>query len=144
MWNNAATGCAIFSGGIGIAKNLYIGASGGLTVSAPTVSTSPTTGCGVFAGGMGVGGNITSFGDVNTSGNATVSGTLTSAIIISTISGQLNISNTTDATSTSTGAMVVSGGVGIPKIYMWGVKSIARIQPMRHQHPQGQSLHQEV
>jgi hypothetical protein len=49
----------------------------------------------------------------NRFGNTTIDGTLTTAAI--NMSGALSITNTTDTTSTATGALLVSGGVGIAK-----------------------------
>jgi hypothetical protein len=49
----------------------------------------------------------------NRFGNATIDGTLTTAAI--NTSGALSITNTTDTTSSATGALLVSGGVGIAK-----------------------------
>lgn len=116
---NTTSGCAVYSGGLGIGKNVNIGLSGGLTVFAHTASTSPTTGCATFAGGVGVIGDINNGGNLNVSGNTTISGTLRVSAITSTgsttVDGQLVAAATTDATSTSTGALVTPGGMGIAK-----------------------------
>ncbi len=66
-----------------------------------------------------VGGNLTVSGDVDVDGHTelddiNVSGASTIANLVSTVSsGIVTISNTTDSTSTTTGALLVSGGVGI-------------------------------
>jgi hypothetical protein len=44
-----STGCAVFSGGVGIAKSLYVGGT--------IQSTSTATGCAIFSGGVGIAGN---------------------------------------------------------------------------------------
>ncbi len=79
--SSTSTGSIITSGGVGIAKNLYVG-----TGIYGTLQTAAQT-------------NITSVG------------TLTGL----TVSGVLTLTNTTDASSTSTGAVIISGGVGIAK-----------------------------
>ena len=66
-----------------------------------------------------VGGNLTVSGDVDVDGHTelddiNVSGASTIANLVSTVSsGIVTISNTTDSTSTTTGALLVSGGVGV-------------------------------
>ena len=125
---STTTGDLVISGGVGIAKSVYIG--GNLTVS------------GVFNGGAVEFGNIkiaqttdntidTSTGDLvldsatgvtiiddaaTVLGNLTVSGNSTLGNDTSdttTVGGTLTVNSTTNSTSKTTGAVVVSGGVGI-------------------------------
>ena len=125
---STTTGSLIVSGGVGIAKSVFIG--GNLTVS------------GTFNGGAVEFGNIkiaqTTANTIDTvSGNlvldsatgvtviddaATVFGNLTvaehttlgnSTADTTTVSGTLAVQSTTNSTSKTTGALTVSGGVGI-------------------------------
>ena len=124
---STTTGSLIVSGGVGIAKNVFIG--GNLTVS------------GTFNGGAVEFGNIkiaqttantidtvtgdlilSSIGDVKVSDDLDVSGTLdvdgnvtlgNATSDATTVSGTLAVNSTTNSTSKTTGAVVVSGGVGI-------------------------------
>jgi hypothetical protein len=50
---SSTTGAAVFSGGAGFAKNVYVGKL--LRVEDATDSTSSTTGCAVYTGGVGIG-----------------------------------------------------------------------------------------
>jgi multimeric flavodoxin WrbA len=105
---------------------------GNLTVSSTTDSSSTTTGCLVLGGGIGMGGNINSNGRGNFNLGLRV-GSSYSAVDVATGSsglylsgaqgatdhvvinnaGQMQVLKTTASTSTTTGALVVSGGVGV-------------------------------
>jgi hypothetical protein len=102
-----------------------------LNVSNTTDSTSISTGALIVSGGVGITKNLYVGGtaDFNNAimDKATIdSGTIDNTIIGSTIASSanfttLNVSNTTDSTSISTGALIVSGGAGITKnLYVGG------------------------
>ena len=84
-------------------------------------STSVTTGALVVSGGIGASGNIYSLGMFDNGNrvlslagtNISVTGTTVSVVNNPTFSGIVSVSNATTSTSTTTGALVVTGGVGI-------------------------------
>ncbi len=79
----------------------------------PTASTSTTTGAFVVAGGVGIGGNLNVGGTI-TGGSISYASTTTGTLTVSNGTGQSTvISSTEAATSTTTGAVKVLGGVGI-------------------------------
>jgi len=82
-----------------------ISASGDISTSSTTASTTTTTGALKSAGGLGV------------VGNANIGGTLTTPNFVGsgsvTTSGVLSTSNTTASTSTTTGSFITGGGAGI-------------------------------
>jgi len=132
---STSTGALTVVGGVGIAKQLHIGDT--------TNASSTSTGSLVVAGGMGIVGTIYSSGEIRTSDslrtggirllasspNSIIQSSLTqvtnsfspiniclynSAVPIHRITDlAMNIYPTTAATSTQTGALTVSGGVGI-------------------------------
>ena len=83
--SSTAGGALTISGGAAIAKKLFVGSD------------------------LSVSGNITGTLATAAQGNITSVGTLTGL----TSSGIVSITNTTDSTSSSTGALVLSGGIGI-------------------------------
>lgn len=91
-----------------------------------TNSVSTTTGAVVIKGGLGLGGNLSLGGRIYAGGSTGTVGqvltTTATGVVWSTpttnynggtITGTLRIANTTSSTSTTTGALVVDGGVGI-------------------------------
>ena len=108
------------------------------TINENVQSTSSSTGALVVAGGAGFGGNIFGGGQLSIASNATIGGTLgvsggtTLSSTLSvfgpsainnflTVSGISTFSNTTQSTSCTTGAVVISGGLGVAKdIYTCG------------------------
>jgi hypothetical protein len=105
---------ATFSSTLGVSGITTLGATNSMTVSAAGVvsiaSTLGVTGLGTFSGGL------TSTAGTTTLGITTIGAiTGTSATFSSTlgVSGILTINNATASTSTITGALVVSGGIGI-------------------------------
>jgi hypothetical protein len=87
--SSVSTGSLVLSGGIGIAKDLYVGGTAKIT------GETTLTGATVLNGSLTMGtNNITSVGSIS-------------------LSGSLITTNTTSSTSTSTGALQVAGGVGI-------------------------------
>jgi endosialidase-like protein len=119
---SSSTGALVISGGIGIAKDIYtsgnltitgavagvttIGASGIVTLSNSTASTTTGTGALVITGGVGIGGAITS------GSSLTISGALSGVTTLGA-SGIVTLSNSTASTTTGTGALVITGGLGI-------------------------------
>ena len=88
--------------------------SNGLQVNAieqitnTTDTISPSTGSFVTAGGIGIAKSLSVGASVAVGGNLSVSGT-------TSLSGDLSLTGTDDSTSTSTGAIITAGGVGIAK-----------------------------
>ena len=136
------------TGDFTVGSNLYVQSGFGSFAQGITANQINVSGIGT----IGIG----SFTDINVSGGATVSGTLVAnsfsgdgsaltglantAYIVSvatttgdlkvgaavTIGGAVNIDATTDSTSTSTGALIVDGGVGIAKnVYIGAGLSVA-------------------
>jgi hypothetical protein len=122
------TGAVVVSGGVGIAKNLYVG--GIVDITATTQSTSNSTGALIVDGGVGIvknayiGGNTvitdttestsSTTGSLRTSGGAGVAKSLF-------VGGIVDVANTTQSTDVTTGALVVEGGAGIAKnVYVGG------------------------
>jgi hypothetical protein len=127
-----STGALVVAGGVGIAQDLFVGGqitaneffnqsttitnsivrtTGNIFTSNTDESTSPTTGALRVSGGTGilgnlyVGSNIVAIGNgsfANITGNA---GTLQSLLV----------TNTTQATSVGSGAVIISGGLGVAK-----------------------------
>lgn len=119
----------------------------GLAVLASTVSTDTLTGCAVFAGGIGVAGAGNFGGTVRVGANALVTSTGDLGVARSATAGAIyfgnsntryiyfngneitlktpgdgtcNIPSTAAANSTSTGALVVAGGLGVAKASYFG------------------------
>ena len=124
--SSTSTGSLILTkGGIGIAGNEYIaqdlnvgrnctitGAlniAGSFSISNTDTSTSTSTGALILSkGGMGMAYNCNVGQDLIVTRNETVTGVLTNA-------GGVSITNTTNPTSTSTGALIIGGGVAMAK-----------------------------
>ena len=111
---NTTTGALVVTGGVGIGGAAYIG--GGLVVTGNIIGTvatnnqpNITTLSGVTSIGASNTTTITGILQTAAQTNITSVGTLTGL----TSSGIVSITNTTASTSTTTGALVVSGGVGI-------------------------------
>ena len=107
--SSTTTGSIIASGGVGIAKNLFVGGgaevtglttiTGVLDANDTTQSSSSSTGAATFAGGVGVAKNL------YVGGGAEVTG-------LTTITGVLDANDTTQSSSSTTGAATFAGGVG--------------------------------
>jgi hypothetical protein len=95
---NTVTGSLQVTGGIAASENLYLGTSRTSTLT--NINNALTT-----VGGAWIGGQLTVNGP-----DAWVNG---SPVVTATDSKQIAFTNTTDATSTQTGALTVAGGVGI-------------------------------
>ena len=124
------SGALVVKGGAGIGGDLYVGniySNGSLlvnssstfaggTISAATritdatASTGTTTGALTVVGGVGIGGALY-VGDIYSNGNLIVNSSSTFAG--GTISAAVHITDSTPTGSSSTGALIIDGGVGI-------------------------------
>jgi hypothetical protein len=125
---STTTGDLVISGGVGIAKSVFIG--GNLTVSgtfnggavdfgniqiAKTTNNTLDTSAGNLVldstGGLvDINDNVDISGTLDVDGNVTLGNATSDA---TTVSGTLAVNSTTNSTSKTTGALTVSGGVGI-------------------------------
>ena len=140
---SSTTGAVIISGGVGIAKSLFVGNNvtiGGTVtyedvtnVDSVGIITAQTgvivtagrgvqitagglnvaAGVGTFKGVLNADAEVTAAGGVDVAGGLKVGAASTLAAVSS--SGVVNLTNTTDSTSSTTGALIISGGVGIAK-----------------------------
>ena len=83
-----------------------------IDITSSTASTSTTTGALTVAGGVGVGGAMYVGGTIFSNGSAVLT-SLSGGFNGGTISGTIFVNNATASTSTTTGALRVTGGVGI-------------------------------
>jgi len=83
-----------------------------INVTSSTASTSTTTGALTVTGGVGVGGAMYVGGTIFSGGSAVLT-SLSGGFNGGTISGTIFVNNATASTSTTTGALRVTGGVGI-------------------------------
>lgn len=114
------TGAVHICGGIGVAKNVYIG--GNVSDTIDTSSTS--TGAVQIYGGIGVGSDVYIGGNMNVVGTSTIdtSSTISGALVIN---GGVGIGNdvyiggtsTMQCTLSNTGSIRINGGIGIGKNY---------------------------
>jgi len=127
---NSQVGCAKFSGGLGVNKEItvlgtlnvsgpalfgnstpvYIGPTGWLIVQNTTQSTSSTNGCAVFSGGVGVTGQVACTGTLNVNNQVEI-GNGTPWRVYS--DGRLLVQCTTASTTATTGCAKFAGGIGI-------------------------------
>ena len=108
--------------GNSIPKNgtfINLTANNQLLVTSTAQSTSTTTGAVQIIGGIGIGGNLVLGGQLIFSGAAQ-----TFTVNNLTAQGQVLFTTSTNSTSTNTGGLVVSGGVGIAKDLVLGGKLI--------------------
>lgn len=119
------TGALSVRGGVGIGGNLFVGgnlnltnASGGtltstnIIVSGSTNATSTNTGAFQVVGGGGIGRDLYVGGTIYQNGFAVSTG---SGGLVSPFAGIFTMTNTTNAVSSTTGALQVAGGLGIQK-----------------------------
>jgi hypothetical protein len=95
-----------------IGINLNTKGSGSVNVSTVVASTSTTTGSLVVGGGVGIAGNVFIGGTLSVSGNISFSNTTINSVTINT-TDQLVVTNTTPSLSTTTGSVIVYGGLGL-------------------------------
>ena len=110
---NVSTGALVVIGGAGVSGNLNAGGNvvigGNLSVTSGTDSSSYNTGSFTTAGGLGVQKNANFSQNIYVGGAGQISGTLN----LPSSSASHTISSTTTSLNSSSGALVVSGGVGI-------------------------------
>jgi uncharacterized protein Veg len=119
------TGALVISGGVGIAKNTYIGGnvnvSGTTSITNTTDSSSSITGSVILSGGVGIAKKLYIGSTLNVAGATLLSNTLG-------ISGVTSVTDTTQSTSTITGATVISGGLGVARaVNIGGTLNVAGI-----------------
>ena len=122
---SSTTGALVVSGGVGIAKSLFVGGniSCAGTITYDDVTHVDALGISTFREGINVttGGVTISGGGLDIVGLTTglsVSGVSTLAAVTATTitgSGVLTISDTTQSTSKDTGAIILNGGIGCEK-----------------------------
>lgn len=78
-------GSLTMRGGIGIAKNMFVG--GDVSLLSTTASNNVSNGALLVAGGVGISGNLNVLGDTTVIGNLTVNGQTTSVISTNTVIG---------------------------------------------------------
>ncbi len=105
---STTTGSVRVTGGVGVSENLWVGGYG--RISDGTASTSTSTGALVVTGGLGVGGRINATDFTGTIGaNTRSAGSFTTV----TANAQVTMTQNATSSSTTTGSLVVTGGVGI-------------------------------
>ena len=106
---STTTGALVINGGVGIGGDLYVGgqffAGGGLVLTTASFNNTPSDGSDIHI--VKLGGGILQFNDISTLQTVTSRGNTTNQII--------KITNTTESTSATIGAMVISGGLGVAK-----------------------------
>lgn len=129
------TGALQVAGGAGITSNLNVGGNlfvtqastlsgnvrvtGVTTITNSTESTSVITGALTVSGGVGVSSNVNIGNKLTVTGATYVSGALD-------VDNAVNLNLITDSTSTTSGALIVDGGVGIAKsLYVGANVSLA-------------------
>lgn len=113
---STSTGSVTIAGGMGLAKNFYMG---GLAVMINTTdSTSISSGTLTVSGGVGIAKKLFVGSDSTFEAALLVKGN-------TTMQGIVSITNTTVTTSSSTGSLVLSGGLGVTGgMYMNGVVNL--------------------
>ena len=135
---STTTGAEVNSGGLGLAGNAFIG--GTVTMTNTTNSTSSSTGSLVLSGGAGIAGTVFLGGTLSSIGASIYGIIYTNSIQIgqggnninfldsagstlaniNTSNGWLRSAQTTESTSTTTGALVSAGGLGVAKNAFFG------------------------
>jgi hypothetical protein len=103
---STTSGALIVTGGVGIGGDLWVGgyfyAGGALVLTTASFNNSPSDGTDIDV--VDIGGGVLTFNNISTLETVTSRGSTTTHII--------SFTNTTNSTSTQTGAIVVSGGIG--------------------------------
>lgn len=111
------TGALQVTGGVGIGAELYVlgdaRVAGIARMLNTTNSTSTSTGSLVVAGGVGIAKDVNIGQNLDVTQNTTVHGDMSIQQNLTALGGTILVTNPTSATSTSTGALVVTGGVAI-------------------------------
>ena len=103
------TGALVVAGGVGIGGGLYVNSS--THILSTKASTSSITGALVVSGGVGITGDVWITGEINASKLVIEYTTITTTLVVT--DDIIKTTNSTSATSTSTGALQVAGGAGI-------------------------------
>ena len=121
---STSTGALVVSGGVGIGKSLFVGGNiscaGTITyddvthIDALGISTF-REGINVTAGGLTISGGGLDLVGLTTGLSVTGPSTFAGAVTLQQDGGTLTVSDTTDSTTKSTGAVTVAGGIGIAK-----------------------------
>ena len=106
---SATTGALTVAGGLGVSGSIY--ASGGIVILDNTAATSTITGSIKTAGGIGVAGAV--HADSFHGDGSNLTGVVSNTWAGGTVTGASNFTNTTASTSTITGAVRISGGLGV-------------------------------
>lgn len=106
--NSLATNETVYT-----SSTIYFNPTNGLTIANTTQATTTTNGALVVSGGAGINGNLYVGGDIVATRIVVQLTTITTTLIQT--DDIISTYNTTNATSTSTGSLIVSGGVGIGK-----------------------------
>jgi hypothetical protein len=129
---STSTGAVIVSGGMGILKNINVG---GVSKFMDTVDSSSTsTGSLKIAGGLGVAKDLYAGANVRILGNADTFGATTGALVVTggiganalecassvQAMGIIRASSTLEASTTSTGGLLCTGGIGVAKSIVLG------------------------
>lgn len=120
----AATGNTVVGGTFDV--------TGAVNLNATTVSSSKTTGALIVDGGVGVAEDIYTGGQIVTEGALDVGGNFTAsaagAVVVGStlnVTGISNFNATTTATSNTTGAVIIDGGLGLAEnLHMGGLADI--------------------
>jgi hypothetical protein len=112
--SSTVTGALKVAGGVGIGESLHV--SNYTKIYGTNASTNTVTGALQVAGGVGIGGSVNINGTTTLNGqlnasNASISGTLNTSTI--TASSVVSITDQSVSTNTATGALQISGGMGI-------------------------------
>ena len=126
---SASTGAITTTGGVGIAKKLYVGDDASIvgafdvtgatslhglsSVVNSTDSVSSTDGALTVVGGVGIAKSLFVGNGASVGGSLSVTGG-------TSLTGAVSLSNTLDSVSTATGSLVTAGGVGIAKALFVG------------------------
>jgi len=122
--SGTGSGALVVSGGVGVAGATFTNT---LSVTSSTASNSASSGAAVITGGLGVGGALFTSGTVNfatlsisslvaTDGSKNLlstTSTLSPTFTGLTLSGTLAVQSSTASTTTSNGAAVITGGLGV-------------------------------
>ena len=121
---SSSTGALVVSGGVGIGKSLFVGGNiscaGTITyddvthIDALGISTF-REGINVTAGGLTISGGGLDLVGLTTGLSVTGPSTFAGAVTLQQDGGTLTVSDTTESTTKSTGAVTVAGGIGIAK-----------------------------
>jgi hypothetical protein len=103
---STTSGALIVTGGVGIGGDLWVGgyfyAGGALVLTTASFNNSPSDGTDIDV--VDIGGGVLTFNNISTLETVTSRGSTTTHVI--------RFANTTNSTSTQTGALIVAGGIG--------------------------------